>query len=339
MNEAKLEVIRNLCRKKEDYLTALREVLKIERGERPMPDHFGWSMLDIKGMSVWLLGRLKQEDIIECTYDSNKGKWFRLMADVTVAELEQVLTEVEKEIEQSKKMDTGESALLEFLTEKKTVLPPDLFSIIYGHDDLKTIFKLSLNADMPVHILLKGKPASAKSLFLSEISRLDGSVYALGGTSTKVGLRDVIATGVKYLIIDELDKIETSNDLAALLEWMESGKMPILKHKTYCLVKNPGWVFAACNRLDKLPIELRSRFLVMDITEYTEEELKGVILKILTEREHKTEEEAELIARVVIEYLESLDPRDAIKIARLSKTKDDIETIARIMKKYGRQDE
>lgn len=42
-----------------------------------------------------------------------------------------------------------------------------------------------------------------------------------------------------------------------------------------------------------------------------------------------------MIANVVIEYLGSRDPRDAIKIARLSKTTDDIETVARIMKKYG----
>jgi Holliday junction DNA helicase RuvB len=338
MNETKLEVIRNVCRKKEDYLIALREILKIERGERQMPDHFGWGMFDIRGMTVWLLGRLRQEEILECTYESNKGKWFRLANDLKVEEIEQVINEVEKELEETKKMKTGKESFLELL-DKETTIPDDIFSIIYGHDDIKVLFSHSLDADMPVHVLLHGHPASAKSLFLAELSRLNGSVYTLGGTSTKVGLRDVIATGVKYLLIDELDKIDSSNDLSALLEWMESGKMPILKHGMYCLVKHPGWVFAACNRTDKLPVELLSRFLILHIPEYTEEELRGVIIKILTEREHKTPEEAELIARCVIEYLESKDPRDAVKIARLSKTEDDIETIAKIVKKYMIQEE
>jgi len=336
MTEEKIESIKELCRKKDEYLTAFKEIIKLEKGERKMPDQFGFGMYDVKGLNIWLLGRLRQDEILKCTYESNKGKWFRLTDDLPVGDVEQAIKEIEEELEKKDKLETGEEALMEFM-DKAVEIPGNMFSIIYDHEDIKKIFESSLNTDNPVHILLIGKPASAKSLFLSEISRLQGSLYALGGTSTKVGLRDVIASGVKYLIIDELDKIDSSSDLSALLEWMESGKMPILKHKTYCLVKHPGWVFCACNRAEKLPPELLSRFIVMYIPEYTEEELRGVIKKILTEREGKTEEEAEIIADLTIGYLESKDPRDAIKIARLSKTKDDLETVARIMKKYGEE--
>ena len=40
------------------------------------------------------------------------------------------------------------------------------FQNIIGYDDIKKIFKMSLNSDKPVHILLVGPPASAKTLFM-----------------------------------------------------------------------------------------------------------------------------------------------------------------------------
>ena len=336
MTEEKIETIKELCIKKPEYITAFKEILKIEKGEKELPDHFGFGMYDVKGMSIWLLGRLRQEEILKCTYESNKGKWFRLADDLTSEDLEQAIKEVEEELENKDKLEMGEEALLEYM-DKEVEIPENLFSIIYDHEDIKKIFNMSLAAgsQTPIHILLIGKPACAKSLFLAEVARLPGALYALGGTSTKAGIRDVIASGVRFLVLDELDKVDNIRDLSALLEWMESGKMPVLQHGKYCLLQHPGWAFCACNRKDKLPPELLSRFVVMNIPEYTEEELRGVIEKILTEREGKTEEEAEIIADVVVGYLESKDPRDAIKIARLSKSKDDIETVARIMKKYA----
>jgi len=335
--EEKIERIKDLCQKKEGkYIQTFKEILKIEKGEREMPDHFGWSWGDIRGMNPWFLSIMRQEAVIKCTYESNKGKWFRLADDLTVEDIEQAIKEVEGELENKDKLEMGEEALLGY-TDKEVEIPENLFSIIYDHEDIKKIFNMSLAAgsQTPIHILLIGKPACAKSLFLAELARLPGALYALGGTSTKAGIRDVIASGVRFLILDELDKVDNVRDLSALLEWMESGKMPVLQHGKYRLLQHPGWAFCACNRKDKLPPELLSRFVVMNIPEYTEEELRGVIKKILTEREGKTEEEAEIIADVVIGYLESSDPRDAIKIARLSKSKDDIETVARIMKKYA----
>jgi len=331
--EEKIEIIKELCRKKPDYMMAFRDIVRLEKGEREMPKWSGYSMYDVRGMTVWLLGRLRQEGILKCTYESNKGKWFRLADDIKPEDIERAIQEVEEEQQKKDTLEVGGEARV--YTDEEVVIPEDLFSVIYDHDDIKTIFQMSLRSDTPVHVLLIGKPACAKSLFLSELARLPGSLYALGGTSTKAGIRDIIASGVRYLIIDELDKIDNAGDLSALLEWMESGTLSILQARKYILVQHPGWVFSACNRTDKIPEELLSRFVKMYIPEYTDEELKGVIKKILTEREKKTEEEAEIIADIVIGYLGSKDPRDAIKIARLSKSKDDIETVARIMKKYS----
>lgn len=63
-----------------------------------------------------------------------------------------------------------------------------LFDSAVGFDDIKEIFQLSINADKPVHILLVGPPASAKSLFISCLAKLERSYYAVGSSSTKSGI-------------------------------------------------------------------------------------------------------------------------------------------------------
>ena len=44
-----------------------------------------------------------------------------------------------------------------------------LFDDVIGFDDVKEIFQMSVGAYKPVHILLVGPPASAKSLFMSSL--------------------------------------------------------------------------------------------------------------------------------------------------------------------------
>ena len=42
----------------------------------------------------------------------------------------------------------------------------DLFDDIIGYEDVKELFKMAIRAERPVHLLLCGPPASAKSLFM-----------------------------------------------------------------------------------------------------------------------------------------------------------------------------
>lgn len=51
--------------------------------------------------------------------------------------------------------------------------PEPLFDSIVGYDDVKRLFSLSLSSDKPVHILLVGPPASAKTLFMLECIKLE----------------------------------------------------------------------------------------------------------------------------------------------------------------------
>ena len=83
---------------------------------------------------------------------------------------------------------------------KKTVR---IFDPIIGFDDIKEIFQLSIKADKPVHILLVGPPASAKSLFMSCLTKLERSYCAVGSSSTKSGIFDYLFEHrPRYFIID-----------------------------------------------------------------------------------------------------------------------------------------
>jgi hypothetical protein len=84
-----------------------------------------------------------------------------------------------------------------------------LFNDIVGFEDVKHLFKLAIQAERPVHLLLCGPPASAKSLFMRSLTRLDRSYYAIGSSSTKSGIFDYLfEQRPRYFIVDELEKNE-----------------------------------------------------------------------------------------------------------------------------------
>jgi Holliday junction DNA helicase RuvB len=74
---------------------------------------------------------------------------------------------------------------VETLTDIK---PEPLFESIVGYTDIKKLFQMSLSSDKPVHILLVGPPASAKTLFMLECLRLERYFFSLGIHSIKSGL-------------------------------------------------------------------------------------------------------------------------------------------------------
>ena len=86
------------------------------------------------------------------------------------------------------KIPVAEDILVQH-AKRKTV---SIFDSVIGFDDIKEIFQLSINADKPVHILLVGPPASAKSLFMSCLTKLDRSDYAVCSSSTKSWIFDYL---------------------------------------------------------------------------------------------------------------------------------------------------
>ena len=67
-----------------------------------------------------------------------------------------------------------------------------LFDDIYGFQDVKDLFEMAIHAERPVHLLLCGPPASAKSLFMRSLTKLESSYYSVGSSSTRSGIFDHI---------------------------------------------------------------------------------------------------------------------------------------------------
>lgn len=206
-----------------------------------------------------------------------------------------------------------------------------LFDDIVGLERIKVAVTKALNSDRPIHILLAGPPASAKSMILERIANHYGVELLLGGTSTKAGLRDYIAEHTpELLLIDEIDKVSDVMDLSVLLSWMWHQKITIVMHKRKETVKCPTVckVIAAANNAEKLPRELLSRFTVIEIPPYTEEEMWNICLNEVR-KEGVEEEIAKAIAEAVIKDMKSRDPRDCVKLARMKpETVEEVKLLA-----------
>ena len=194
----------------------------------------------------------------------------------------------------------------------------DLFDSIVGFYDIKYLFKMAIQSERPVHLLLCGPPASAKSLFMRSLTRLDRSYYAVG-SSSKSGIFDYLfGQRPRLFILDEIDKMN-KKDQTSLLNLMESGILSELKHKQRRTTQLKTWVFASCNGTNKLILPLITRFRVIHFKPYTEEEFVQIVVDVLDREEGVDRDVALLIADGVFNRLKSSNIRDCVRIARLAK--------------------
>jgi Holliday junction DNA helicase RuvB len=160
-------------------------------------------------------------------------------------------------------------------------------------------------------------------MILEAISRHYDVPILLAGASTRAGLRDYIVENVpEIMLIDELDKVSSPLDLSVLLTWMESQRLVVTMATKKAYVRCPSVcrVIATANRTQRIPPELLSRFVVVNLKPYTDEEVRAVCINVLTRREGCNEDMARVIADAVVSKLGFRDPRDCVKIARLAKT-------------------
>jgi Holliday junction DNA helicase RuvB len=216
---------------------------------------------------------------------------------------------------------------------EKLPKPEQLFDSVVGYDDVKKLFEMSLASDKPVHILLVGPPASAKTLFMLECMKLERSYFTLGSHSTKSGMIDYLfEKRPRYLIVDEIEHMPMK-DQTALLSLMETGIVAETKFQKTRNTQLKTWVFATSNGTDRMLTPLLSRFVVLHFKQYSFGSFQQVCTHILG-REGVPPEVAVAIADAVWTKLKSKDIRDCIKIGRLAKTTEDAEWIAQTIKNY-----
>lgn len=220
--------------------------------------------------------------------------------------------------------------------ERELELPDDLFACIIGYDDVKDEMKFTLREGRRSHYLMIGPPATAKSLFLMELSRLSGAYLATGSTVTGPGLTDALLTyQPKILVLDELDKVRM-DATAVLLSVMESGDVLQTKYRRHGGQKINLSVFAAANTDRGLAPELLSRFdTKLYFKPYSFDDFNAICKGYLSRYENMSSEIAEYISKQTWHQLDK-DVRTARGVARRLRenTTNDVDRVVTFLRRY-----
>ena len=293
-----------LLHQHDGWKDTLKEALQVEKEgeERYRVEGYG-QYLGFEWFQVHTpmptLHKMVHMKILDITLSTRSGTHFRVRQPEVVAEVINALEEPTPELPPS-------------------VIPDDLFTIIVGHDNIKTIVRYAIDAEKPVHLLLSGPPASAKTLFLMELSRLPDSYYCLAQTTSQAGLANLLFIyQPQFLLIDEVDRL-TGEHVGVLNSLMATG---IISESKYGKTRQMGLttkVFAAGIRTHLLPKDLMSRFTQLKFNPYTEDEFIKVSTRVLSTVESVPEPLAQVVAQRVWEkHQTSSDVRQAVQIARL----------------------
>ena len=232
-----------------------------------------------------------------------------------------------------KEMTAGRNNISNYST--KPNLQNDLFDNIIGYEDIKKLFFLSFESQRPIHILLVGPPASAKTLFMLGCMKLERSYFTLGTHSTRSGMVDYLfEKRPRFLIVDEIEHMSI-RDQTVLLSLMETGIIAETKFMKTRNTQLKTWVFATANGTNHLLTPLLSRFMVLHFKQYKFENFLDVSIHMLG-RDGIAKDIANQIADRVWHKMKSKDIRDCIKIAHLAKTKDDVNFIVETLLRYGK---
>jgi len=299
----------------ESNLELLKQIAEVEDSLEPesLTAKLGWRSRDV---GIWggTLSKLRMQGLVEDIYESNSWHGYRLS-------------------QKGRALLAGSPSPTETPQEQKLELPEDIFDVIEGYCDIKSLVRQVLESEKPVHVLFTGVPSSAKTMFLLELARL-GVPYILGSQSTKAGIADLLFDSKpQLLLIDEIDRIGTK-DIAVLLSLTQTGIVSETKFDKRREILLHTKVFAASNTL-KLAPELLSRFMVLQFKPYTKADFLMVATNLLRKRENVDGDLASYIADRVW-GMPFADPRQAIRIARLAKTREEVTNLLNILERYSR---
>jgi len=221
----------------------------------------------------------------------------------------------------------------------------EMFPGVVGYDDIKRLIVMVLRSRWPQHVLLIGPLGIGKTFILENIKaymeqRQACVVFAQGGKGllTAAGLRNVLMEEVPdetpcVLLIDELDKVD-KNDQAILLNVMETGELVVTMGTQRVRAKKYVWAVAATNDPSRLIDPLMSRFFKIMMKPLTRDEWLRKVPAIIRIRFPMVPED---LARYIAEKLVDItkDPRDAIRIASMARTREDVDFLVQMMLSQG----
>jgi replication-associated recombination protein RarA len=149
------------------------------------------------------------------------------------------------------------------------------------------------------------------------LKELDKAFFVDGTSSSGPGMINCLfENNVRYLLIEEIDKL-SRKDQSILLNLMENNIL--IETKVGKTRKNEMKVsvFATCNEISRILNPLKSRFIVLELEEYTYEQFLVIARKLLSKRYGLTELLSSAIADSVWKS-GSKDVRDLLKIGKLA---------------------
>jgi len=162
----------------------------------------------------------------------------------------------------------------------------------------------------------------------------DKSVFIDGSYGSKAGIFEALKERrPKYVLLDEVDKL-TGQDQQALLNLMESGRLTKTTKSESYDIKLDTWVFATANDKEELLEPLFDRFEVYFLTAYTDDEFKAIAAKRLSKEGIQDVELALYIVNAVLKGLHKRSFRQAIRIAKMCKTIEQVDETIQALKKY-----
>lgn len=278
--------------------------------EDGLSTHFGVERREL-GVAQRLLDELVYEEVLELVYATRSHAPYRLV-----------------DREETKRALAAGSAQSR-RAEDEGEIPANLFEAIAGHDRIKTFFKLSLAAPRPVHGLLVGPPATAKSLFMEVLTRLPRQRYVDGGIATKAGIVEyLLAEEPRFLLIDQIDHLRPE-DQQALHGVMATGRVSRLKHGMKEDERRLVWVYATANSARRLSETLLDRFQVLGVPPYTPAEFRAAVRTALVKWERTDPEIADYIGGVMAER-EHPSIREAVRVALVARSVQEVDEALRV---------
>lgn len=193
----------------------------------------------------------------------------------------------------------------------------DIFNSIIGYENIKEIFRGMLKSEHSMSILLNGAIGTGKSMFIKEILKYyPNSHYVDGSRASKAGIFTILfEKDIRFLLIDELDKLSYSDQEALLTLIQDNLLVETLKNSQRTKKIEHLNVICTSNDIDNIIEPLQSRLLRIPMKKYTKEQFSQISLTILSNRYNINPEIAEHITNRILQ-LKNPDMRDCEKIAK-----------------------
>ena len=216
-----------------------------------------------------------------------------------------------------------------------------IFNNVIGYDDIKLLLYKMITSKYTNSVLLTGPPASSKTVFILELlDHFKGKAYFVDGTTASgMGIIDYLFdhTDLKFLLIDEIDKL-SKKDQKVLLNVMETGILSDVKAKRSKSARQTHMhlsIYATSNDTSNILTPLLSRFIKLNLPEYNLETFIEICHKLLSRKYDKDHETIQAIVQYVWEH--TRDVREAIAIAKIVDTSDEVNSIASTLRRYSNE--